>query len=126
MLFLLNNQIVDVAVPEMHLERRWQRIGCGRPHAFRAPDVVNFVHARLEQARFFLGGVGHQEACDLAALIISRTGANCFRLKRTGDGTCEPVLSNLPQAILELYAVGAANDETSAPYRPEPRRAAIS
>ncbi|MEM5516929.1 hypothetical protein WNY37_08200 [Henriciella sp. AS95] len=124
MLFLLNDQIVDVEIPEMHLERRWRRIGCGRPHAFRAHDVVNFVHARLEQARFFVHGVDHQEACDLAALVIARTGANSLILRRSADGSTQPHLRIIPHQVLEVYARGAANDEGSAPYRSaEPRRA---
>lgn len=115
MLFLLHDQIVDVDIPEMRLERRWRRIGCGRPHAFRAGDVVNFVHARLEQARFFVRQMDYQEACDLASLIISRTGANSFILRRTSDGSTEPMLKIIPQPVLEIYAIGAANDEGAAP-----------
>ena len=111
MLFLLNDLIVDVDIPEMRLERRWRRIGCGKPHAFRASDAVNFVHARLEQARFFVPQMDYQEACDLACLIISRTGANSFILRRTADGATEPVLKIIPQLVLEAYAIGAANDE---------------
>ena len=124
MLFLLNDQIVDVEIPEMHLERRWRRIGCGQPHAIRACDVVNFVHARLDQARIFIRAIDYQEACDLAALIIARTGANSFILRRRRDGSSEPILRLVPQDILEVYALGAANDEGSAPsYGTEPRHA---
>ncbi|GGB63209.1 hypothetical protein [Henriciella pelagia] len=124
MLFLLNDQIVDVDIPEMRLERRWRRMGCGKPHAFRAKDVVNFVHARLEQARFFVRGVDYQEACDLASLIIARTGANSLILRQAEDGSTEPQLKIIPHQVLEVYARGAANDEGSAPQiGTEPRRA---
>ncbi|MGB3625959.1 MAG: hypothetical protein WA989_09020 [Henriciella sp.] len=126
MLFLLDNQIVDVDIPEMRLERRWRRIGCGRPHAFRANDVVNFVHARLEQARFFVGQMEYQEACDLASLIISRTGANSFILQRTAGGAIEPALKIIPQLVMEAYAVGAANDEGAAPYNQAAPRIAFN
>ncbi|MEQ8557050.1 MAG: hypothetical protein RIB03_01940 [Henriciella sp.] len=117
MLFLLNDRIVEVAVPEMHLECRWKTIGCGRPHALRAHDVVDFVHARLDQARLFNRILTDMEARDLAALIISRTGANSLILRQRSDGSRAPMLRRLPAAVLDVFAQGAANDEASAPRR---------
>lgn len=126
MLFLLNNQIVDVALPEMHLQRRWRRIGCGAPYAIRPLDVVNFVHARLDQARIFVRGVHHDEACDLASLIIARTGANSFMLKVGSDGVTYPVLKCIPEPVLEAYARGAANEERPAAYAARMDRVAFN
>ncbi len=126
MLFLLNNQIVEVELPEIHLARRWRRIGCGTPYAIRPLDVVNFVHARLDQARIFVRGLEHDEACDLASLIIARTGANSFMLRVGADGGTFPVLRHIPDAVLEAYYRGAANDEASTTRRARRNRVALN
>ena len=117
MLFLLNDRIVDVAVPEMHLERRWKRLGCGEPHGLRADQAVDFVQARLEQSRDLDRPVSEEEACDLAALIIARTGANSFILRRHGDGSFQPVLQCVPAPVLDAFARGMAR------HGGEPRQA---
>ena len=111
MLFLLNDHIVEVEVPEMYLERRWQTIGCGRPHAFRAQEAVDFVHARLDEVRTHNQKLSYREACDLASLIISRTGANSFILRMHSDGSTAPMLRLIPAPVLDVFARGAANDD---------------
>ena len=108
MLFLLNDRIVEVCLPEMHLERRWKTIGCGRPYALRAQDVVDFVHARLDTLRIFDRSLSDAEAADLAALIISRTGANSLILRHRSDGSTDPILRLIPAAVLDVFARGTA------------------
>lgn len=107
MLFLLNDRIVDVALPEMHLERRWKRLGCGAPYALRAEEAVGFVQARIEQARALRRRMSEEEACDLASLIIARTGANSFILRYGPDGRGLPELHLYPAPVLEAFAIGA-------------------
>lgn len=108
MLFLLNDRIVDVSLPEMHLERRWKTIGCGTPYALRAQDVVDFVQARLDTIRIFDRDLSDSEAADLAALIISRTGANSLILRHRSDGSTDPILRLIPSAVLDVFAMGTA------------------
>ena len=130
MLFFLNDQIVDVAAPEIHVERRWKTIGCGYPHDLTASDVVDFVHSRLDHARLTWRRLMNAEAHDLAALVISRTGANSFMLKLHEDGTTQPMLQDVPATVLETFARGMASRELVAaravPQRLEnkPRRIA--
>ncbi|WP_084398173.1 hypothetical protein [Henriciella aquimarina] len=118
MLFLLNDHIVDVEMPEMHLERRWQSLGCGAPHAFMAQDVVDFVHARLDEARISQRAIGYQEARDLAALIIARTGANSFILRMRPNGSTFPMLRAIPVYVLEVFARGVSHEGDEAADRP--------
>ena len=111
MLFFLNDQIVDVAAPEIHVERRWKAMRCGYPHDLSVSDVVDFVHARLDHARLTWRRVVDSEARDLAALVISRTGANSFMLKLREDGTTQPLLQDVPETVLETFARGMASRE---------------
>ncbi len=110
MLFLLNDRIVDVPVPEMHLQRRWRTIGCGDPCRLRAQDAIEFAQSRI--ALFFgrEDEISELELRDLAALIIAKTGANCLMLKPTASGQFEPRLRHVPHMVLETYERGAAND----------------
>ncbi len=117
MLFLLNDRIVDVALPEMHLERRWRRLGCGEPYGLRADQAVDFVQARLEQSRNLNLPLSEEEACDLAALIIARTGANSFTLRQHRDGQSQPVLQCVPAPVLSAFARGMTS------YTAGPRQA---
>ena len=108
MLFLLNDRIVTVSLPEMHLERRWKSIGCGTPYGLRASEVVDFVQSKLEATRGSGNDVSEAEARDLAALIISRTGANSLILRHRSDGSSEPVLRLIPSPVLDVFARGAS------------------
>lgn len=108
MLFLLNDRIVKVALPEMHLERRWKMIGCGTPYGLRACEVIDFVRSRLDDARSSGDDVSEAEARDLASLIISRTGANSLILRHRSDGSSEPMLRLIPAPVLDVFARGAS------------------
>ena len=102
MLFLLNDRIVDVPLPEMHLERRWRRIGCGSPYAMRPGEVIDFVRSRLVADPHLT----IDTARDLAALIIARTGANSLIVRHRLDGSSEPMLRLIPAPVLEVFARG--------------------
>jgi len=100
MLFLLNEQIVDVTIPEIHLSKRWKVLGCGDPSSMRAREALEFV-ARVVSA--------HVKDCvpleislveDLAALIIAKTGANAALFPVTDGKVGEARLTILPETIL--------------------------
>ncbi len=96
MLFLLNNQIIEIDAPELHLSRYWKRIGCGEPMSLRASDAVDFavrvVNAHTSE------GIDMEETVqqDLAALIVAKTGANAALF----DGSRTARLNILPEAVL--------------------------
>lgn len=110
MLFLLNTMIVEVAVPEVHLRQRWRAMGCGEPTSLRAQDAIDFVTQRILEARKAGRRLDADEAKDLAALVVAKTGANSLMLKPTASGGFEPRLRDLPYMVLETYRKGAAND----------------
>ena len=90
MLFLLNDQVIEITSPEAHLLQRWRDIGCGDARQLRAQDAVataTKIYTQLSLDEF-------QEAdlyyLDIAALIIAKTGANILVLKPTADGGFEP------------------------------------
>jgi hypothetical protein len=100
MLFLLNEQIVEVTIPEIHLSKRWKVLGCGDPSSMRAREALEFV-ARVVSA--------HVKDCvpletslveDLAALIIAKTGANAALFPVTDGKVGEARLTILPETIL--------------------------
>lgn len=110
MLFLLNTTIVDVAVPEIHLSQRWRAIGCGEPSSLRAQDAISFVVNQMNIEREAGRQIDDVLAKDLAALIITKTGANSLIIKPVASGGVEPRLRNLPPLVLETYRRGADND----------------
>lgn len=110
MLFLLNDRITDVAVPEMHLQQRWRDMGCGDPYRMKAQDAIEFAESRIAHHLFSQTSMDDDEVRDLAAMIIAKTGANCFILKPTPSGEFEPRLQHMPTMVLETYMRGAAND----------------
>ena len=111
MLFLLNDMIVEIAVPEMHLQQRWREIGCGDPQTLRAQDALGFVQDKMAEQSAENGNLDEDMARDMAALIITKTGANSLILKPTSSGAFEPRLRDLPILVLETYQRGAANDD---------------
>lgn len=115
MLFLLNTTLVAVAVPEMHLRQRWRTMGCGDPDTLRAQDAISFVVSKMMAQSGPNTDIDSELARDLAALIISKTGANSLILKPTPSGGLEPRLRDLPRMVLETYQRGAANDVVASP-----------
>ena len=96
MLFLLNSRIIEIDAPELHLSRYWKRLGCGEPSALLASDAVDFsvmvVNAHLNEGIELEPDV----ELDLAALLISKTGANAALF----NGTNAAKLNALPEAVL--------------------------
>ena len=96
MLFLLNDQIIDVEAPEARLARRWKTLGCGDPRALMARDALEFAKAVVESHRKDETAMDADLMGDLASLIISKTGANAVLFLTAG----EPRLTLLPANIL--------------------------
>lgn len=100
MLFLLNEQIVDIAIPESHLAKRWKVLGCGDPYAMRARDALDFAGRVVTE--HIKEGIGLEPSLveDLGALIIAKTGANAVLFPNYGGAVGEPRLTILPETIL--------------------------
>jgi len=96
MLFLLNDQIVDVDAPEARLARRWKTLGCGDPRSLMARDALDFAKAVVDSHRRDDVYMDADLVGDLASLIISKTGANAALFLTVG----EPRLTLLPANIL--------------------------
>lgn len=101
MLFILNDQIVELEIPEVHLSRRQHVLGCGDIHSMRARDALDYA-ARV-MAALYADGLEPDTALaeDLAALIITKTGANAALFPKADGPNGEPRLTILPEAILE-------------------------
>lgn len=110
MLFLLNETIVDVAVPEVHVQQRWKAMGCADPRTMRAQDAISFVQTKFEKHGQGRARLSEEMLRDMAALIITKTGANSLILRPTASGGLEPRLRDVPPMVLETYKRGAAND----------------
>ena len=100
MLFLLNDQIVEISMPEMHLAKRWRALGCGDPYGMRAREALNFVSRVMSE--HVREGVRLEDSLveDLGALIIAKTGANAALFPIVGQKAGEPRLTILPETIL--------------------------
>lgn len=110
MLFLLNDRVIEVEMPEARVTSRWREIGCGDPAHLRAHEAVEFVKARLQSSLPDCAIALGETHKDLAALIVSKTGANSLVLRPTASGDFEPRLRDVPTIVLETYQRGAAND----------------
>ena len=110
MLFLLNEQIVEVSIPEIHLSKRWKVLGCGDPGSMRAREALEFV-ARVVAAHAE-EGVPMEVALveDLAALIIAKTGANAALFPIVDKRVGEARLTILPETILASLRERHAHD----------------
>lgn len=97
-------------MPEMRLQQRWRDLGCKSPGEMRVQDAVEFVGDHVAQHVAAGYEMNADKLQDLAALIISKTGANSLILKPTVGGRLEPRLRDLPALVLETYQRGAAND----------------
>lgn len=119
MLFLLNNDIVELSVPEAHLGARWRAMGCGNPHELRAQDAIDFVRDRVSHALGSGRNLTESELKDFAALIITKTGANSIVLTPRADGSLDPRLQDVPRLVLETYKRGADNENADTASRIE-------
>jgi len=106
MLFLLNDTLVEVPVPEARLQSRWRRMGCGDPTTLMASEAINFVREKVHEIQARREPLEKDQCEDFASLIIATTGANCLILKPTASGELEPRLRDLPRPVLETYKRG--------------------
>ncbi len=110
MLFLLNDKVIEIEMPETHLMQRRREIGCGDPRKLRAQQAVEFAVERFSSLRNAAPDDVDAGQRDIAALIIAKTGANSLILKPNAAGGLEPRLRDVPPLVLETYQRGAAND----------------
>jgi hypothetical protein len=101
MLFLLNDQIVDIAVPEAHLSMRWKGLGCDDPYGMRASEALDFAAGVVNKHLASETLMEPKLVEDLAALIIAKTGANAALFPKDETGLAKPRLTILPESILE-------------------------
>ncbi|MEL6258039.1 MAG: hypothetical protein AAFQ67_03150 [Pseudomonadota bacterium] len=104
MLFLFNDQVVELEAPEARLIGRWRSLGCGDPACLMAREALDFV-SRV-WADHVNGGfeLENDTLLDLAALVVAKTGANAALFPATGRLDAEPRLTLLPEAILAALA----------------------
>ncbi len=110
MLFLLNDTVIEIEAPEARVLARWRLMGCGDPRKLRASDAVEFAKTKLHP---WMGQTAAADAdllMDIAALIVSKTGANSLILKPIAGGLYEARLQDVRPLVLETFRAGAAND----------------
>lgn len=112
MLFLFNDHVVEVNLPELRLTRRWRTLGCGDPHTLRARDAVEFARSVVDQADRDDTMLELETILDIAALIIAKTGANAIQFVPRIDGPSEPRLSNIQPEALEAFRCTGDGRET--------------
>ncbi|KCZ52514.1 hypothetical protein HY29_04310 [Hyphomonas beringensis] len=100
MLFLMNDQITEIDIPEMHLAKCWKTLGCGDPYGMRAREALAF--ATRVVAEHVKEGIRLEDSLlqDLGSLIISKTGANAALFPAFDGKVSEPRLTILPETIL--------------------------
>lgn len=111
MLFLFNDRIIEVELPELRLARRWRSLGCADPAGMRAREAVEFARAVIDQAERDGQSLDHETRLDIAALIIAKTGANAVQFVPRMSGPSEPRLSNVAEAALEAFRVDTRRTE---------------
>lgn len=111
MLFLLNDKVIEVDMPEARVLGRWREMGCGDPRTLRARQAVDFVKTKFQTLSEHPIEVQDELLKDFAALIVAKTGANSLIFKPTVSGDLEPRLRDVPAIVLETYRRGAANDQ---------------
>lgn len=110
MLFLLNDTIIEIDAPEARVLARWRDLGCGDPRKLRASDAVEFVKTQLHPWIGRTADADRDLLKDVAALIISKTGANSLILKPLPGDLYEARLQDVAPLVLETFRAGAAND----------------
>lgn len=111
MLFLFNDRVVELDLPEMRLSRRWRTLGCGDPTALRAREAVEFARAVVDQARSEDTLLEDETILDIACLIVAKTGANAIQFVPRMSGPSEPRLSCVqPEALEAFRARGQLGD----------------
>ncbi|MEO0465420.1 MAG: hypothetical protein AAF216_02665 [Pseudomonadota bacterium] len=105
MLFLFIDHVIDIELPEVRLQKCWRKLGCGDPRQMRARDAVEFARAVFDQSQTDAIAIDSETAKDIAALIISKTGANAVQFVPRISGPSEPRLSTISNEALEAFRV---------------------
>lgn len=100
MMFLLNDAIIEIDAPEVHLSSRWKSIGCGEPYSLMARDAIEFVRVVMDEHAKQSMAVDTLLAQDLASLIIAKTGANAILFVNKTGGPSETRLTMIPENVL--------------------------
>ncbi len=111
MLFLFNDRVIDVDLPELRLARRWRTLGCGDPNGLRARDAVDFARSIVDEAERENTPLDDETMLDIACLIISKTGANAIQFVPRVTGPSEPRLSSVQPEALQAFRASAADGE---------------
>jgi len=111
MLFLFNDRVIDVELPENRVQKRWRRLGCGDPHLMRARDAIDIARAVVDQSGADGASLDEDTVHDLAALIIAKTGANAVQFVPRVTGPSEPRLSTIAHEALEAFRAQSARRE---------------
>ena len=106
MLFLLNDRVIEIDLPEARLARRWRVMGCGDPHSMRAREAVDFVRAVIDQAFEQGAELDVESELDLGALIVAKTGANAVQFVPRISGPSEPRLATVDDEVLSSFRSG--------------------
>ena len=112
MLFLLNDTVIEIDAPEARVLSRWRDMGCGDPRKLRASDAVEFAKVQLHPWTGQTSAADETLLKDIAALIVSKTGANSLILKPIAGGQFEARLQDVRPLVLETFRAGAANDQS--------------
>lgn len=112
MLFLLNDMIADIDIPEIHLTKRWKSLGCGDPHSMRAREALEFVTRVVSDHVREHMPMDEILIQDLGSLIIAKTGANAALFPVFESSVGEPRLTILPEAILRTLKQRAEQEGT--------------
>lgn len=112
MLFLLNDTIAEIDIPEIHLSKRWKSLGCGDPYGMRARDALDFVTRVVADHVRENVPIDTILIQDLGSLIIAKTGANAALFPTLGDTVAEPRLTIIPEAILRTLQQRAEKEGT--------------
>lgn len=117
MLFLFNDRVIDVDLPENRLQKCWRRLGCGDPHQMRARDAIDFARAVVDQSVSDAVALTDDTIKDLAALIIAKTGANAVQFVPRVTGPSEPRLSTIAPEALEAFRTQSAEQADHVRHR---------
>jgi hypothetical protein len=101
MLFLLNDTIIEIDAPEIHLLKRSAAFGGRDVHGLRAREALDLAREKFAQSLGKTSGPQHDILADIAALIISKTGANAALFPVSGHSVAEPRVAALPEPVLE-------------------------
>ncbi len=101
MLFLLNDTIIEIDAPEIHLLKRTAAFGGCDVHGLRAREALELAREKFTQSLRTASAQPRELLADIAALIIAKTGANAALFPVLGGAVGEPRVAALPENVLE-------------------------